>query len=347
MHSTVPTLREMILTPTKADSWSYDGGSVAELPDGRLLLGLTSCYGHSIDSPADIRGYISADGGSTWGPPFLLQANVGLLNVTSVSLLAVRSGELLMGFLVRHHASKDCRLYVRLSADAGHSWTEPVCATPEEGYYSVNNGRLVQTKSGRLLAPAAKCLEPNNHSLAECFYSDDVGRTWIHSNGLLDLPGPLGASQPGVVECADGSLLMYVCSEKGRIYTSRSLDGGELWSDLEPTDLVAPTSACTAAALPASGDILMLYNDRSAVPFIEYSGLFERCTPLSAAVSHDCGRTWEHRSLVENNDEIEYCYPNIAFIGTTTLLTYSVHRLGWPGAPCLKVRTVPTVAWTA
>lgn len=348
MENVVPSLHQEILGPISPENPRNGEGAIIELQDGRLLLGWTHFTGGREDhSAADIYGRISQDGGRTWGEPFMMQENVGARNVMSVGFLRLRSGDLLFGYAIKHHKSQDCRYYLRRSQDEGQSWSEPVLATPAEGYFVVNNDRLLQTASGRILVPTAEAVDENYHCLSGCFYSDDEGLTW-HRSAFIDLDGPVGLQEPGVIERGDGSLWMYMRTDHGAIYASHSEDDGTTWHSAEPTWLVAPISPASAKRLPGSDDILMIYNDRRGVPYSSdwHSG-FNWRTPLAAAVSHDGGHTWRHHQLVEADREKSYCYASIAFYDDNTLLTYYVGQAGGPDLLEMKLKIVPTAAWTA
>jgi hypothetical protein len=136
-------------------------------------------------------------------------------------------------------------------------------------------------------------------------------------------------------------------TDRGCIYASRSVDDGESWSIPEPTDLIAPVAPASARRLPGSDDILIVYNDRSGVPYSsDRTAKFHDRTPLVAAVSSDGGHTWHHHKLVESDRHKSYCYTSIAFHGEDTLLTYYVGVAGGPNLLDLKLAIVPTAAWT-
>ncbi|MHB0859493.1 MAG: sialidase family protein [Anaerolineae bacterium] len=344
----IETWHEEIIGPTSSDNPRNGEGAMVPLHGGRLLLAWSRFCGGHDHSAAEIWARQSADGGRTWEEPYLLQANIGGCNVMSVSLLRLAAGDLLFGYLVKNHASADCHLYVRRSIDEGLSWSEPVPATPEEGYFVVNNDRLVQTRTGRLLAPASKSVVGTHHSVAGCFISDDQGTTWQRPAPYMDLPDRIGLQEPGVVELADGSLWMYLRTNEGRVYTSRSTDGGASWTAPEVTSLVAPQAPASAKRLPGSDAILMIYNDRQGVPYSAEGGsIFQHRTPLAAAVSEDGGHTWSHRRLIEADMAHSYCYTSITFHRDETLLTYYVGCAGGPNLLDLKLKIVPTAAWTA
>ena len=345
----VETYHQEMICPTGPGNPRNGEASIIPLRDGCLLLGWSHFTGGRRDhAAADIWGRLSQDGGYTWGDPFTIQDNVGQCNVMSVSFLRLHSGKLLLGFLVKNHETSDCRYWVRCSEDEGHSWSDRVLSIPEEGYFVVNNDRLVQISDGRLLVPAAKAADEHHRGVTTCFASDDEGRTWQRLAEYMELPdNPVGLQEPGIVECADGSLWMYMRTNRGCIYASRSTDRGASWSGPQPTELVAPTAPASAKRLPGSDDILILYNDRRGVPFGgDHPSEFHWRTPLTSAVSHDNGRTWHHHQLVESDLSHSYCYTSITFHGDMTLLTYYVGQAGGWNLADLKLRIVPTVAWT-
>lgn len=346
MPSELPKRHQTLIAPTSASNPRNGEGAIVPLRGGRLLLAWTHFGGGQDHSGAEIWARRSADGGTTWDAPYLLQENIGTCNVMSVSFLRALSGELLFGFLVKNHPSEDCHYVVRHSRDEGTSWDAPILATPEEGYFVVNNDRLLRTRSGRILVPAAKRGETRYHST--CFASDDGGHTWARCAPYLDLPdGPVGLQEPGLVECADGSLWMYMRTDRGCIYASRSADDGENWSVPEPTSLIAPVAPASAARLPGSDQVLILYNDRRGVPYsLDRSAPFHHRTPLAAALSEDGGRTWRDCGLVESDLTRSYCYASIAFHDENTLLTYYVGVAGGPNLLDMKLSIIPTAVWT-
>jgi len=348
LTATVPALHQEIIAPTSPQNPRNGEGALVALLDERLLLAWGRFGGSHDHSPAEIYGRFSKDGGYTWGSPLLLQENLGRCNVMSVGFLRLRSGDLLFGFAVKNHRATDCRYYVRRSQDEAQTWSAPILATPEEGYFVVNNDRLVQTSSGRLLVPVAKSIDERYHCASSCFHSDDGGETWQRHADYIDIPGRAGLQEPGIVQCADGTLWMYMRTDKRRIYASRSSDDGESWSAPEPTELVAPRAPATAKRLLDSDDLLIVYvyNDRHSVRDIADDAIFHWRTPLTSALSSDGGRTWRHHKLVEADEAQSYCYTSIEFYKGTTLLTYYVGKPGGPNLVDLKLKIVPTTAWT-
>jgi len=361
MTEIVPTLFEEIICPTNPDNPRNGEGSIASLTDGRLLLAWTRFLGPDDHSAAEIWGRFSNDGGYTWGERFLMQDRVGKCNVMLANLRPLQSGDLLFGYCVKNDPFFDCQYYVRRSSDLGQTWEEPVLCTTEPGFYNMLNDTLLQMRSGRLVQPAAttRWREPKAgekpdpyhasvgnipYDVTTCYYSDDGGRTWHRSADYLTLPDYQQLTEAGAVEFADGSLWMWMRSRLGCIYASRSSDGGEHWSEPEPTELVAPNAPAVARRLPESDDLVILYNDRRGVPKDE--DRFQWRTPLTSAISSDHGHTWHSYKLVEVDESRSYCYATVAFHNDTTLLTYYVGKVGGHPLVDLKLKILPTADWT-
>lgn len=373
MSTIIPTIYESIVCPTGPGNPRNGEAAIVELSNGKLLLAYTR-FGEwlpgSVDAdaielklgsdhyPADIRACFSKDDGYTWSDPCVFQENVGAISVIGPAFLRLRSGTLLFAFEIKNDATDDTHAYVRSSIDEAHSWSEPVLATPEDGYVIANQGSrcMVQTNTGRVLMPASKAIDIDEdarayHMASTCFSSDDEGRTWKRNAEYMDLPDTLhGLQEPGIVVLSDGTLWMYMRTELGTIYSSYSTNDGDNWSTPAPTELIAPLSPATGIRIPCSTDLLMIYNDRSTEPHSpELSDAFQKRSPLSSAISSDGGRTWHHHKTIEPDETKSYTYTNINFHKGSTLLTYYVGPVEIGGAfvtsADLKLKIVPTVAW--
>ena len=310
-------------------------GDILVLGDGRLLLAYTEFYGGYADhSPARIMATTSTDDGETWSEPKTLQENVGGCNVMSASLLRLRSEGITLFYLVKSHPRMDCKVYMRRSDDEAETWSEPLRVIGDEGYYVLNNARVIQTSTGRVIVPVSTYQNPEtfSHWKSLIYYSDDECETW-HKGGEVKLPrevdSRVGLQEPGVIELRDGRLMMYMRTALGYVYQSHSEDWGETWSEPRSiTDLKAPTSPTTMARIPKTGDLIAVWNDKG---MFNLEGLgrtgaditdreFQRRTPLSIAISRDEGLTWRKTLNLETE---EVChYPSIDFKDDQILITY-------------------------
>jgi sialidase-1 len=341
-----------VVCPVSPDNPRNTEGSIVELRDGRLLLAYTRFYGGGEDEArADISARLSSDGGKTWSAPFVLQPNDGQQNVMSVSLLRLDNGELMLGYL-RKNSDADCRMVVRRSRDEGVTWGPEVSATEPPRYYVVNNDRIVQLRSGRLLVPAADHgdIARGGPAIAVCYLSDDRGATWRRGEGQVELPG-VGCQEPGVVELRDGRVLMIIRNSLGAIRQALSTDGGSTWGAPNSTGLTSPVAPSTIKRIPTTGDLLMIWNNDK-----------DRRVPLTTAVSRDDrlrasaasgedakpddGKTWEHVRDLEPTGS-SYAYTSVAFVGACGEAGEMAVLSYWTairGGLALKIRRVP-VAW--
>jgi sialidase-1 len=334
------------MCPHSAEYPRHSEGDIARLRDGRLLLAWTEFYGGFADNArAHIAARLSADGGRTWGEKFVLQPNIGRRNVMSVSLLRKRDGELLLFFL-KKDGPDDLSVWMRRAVREPDQWTSPVQITSLPGYHVMNNDRVIQLDSGRLLAPVA--LTPNiskqyRAQEALCYLSDDGGATWRPGRGRVGFDGS-AAMEPGVVELKDGRVLMIIRTTLGHVYESHSGDGGETWSEPRATPLVAPAAPASIARIPSTGDLLIVWLNN---PKGAKAGWKER-TPLAAAISRDEGRTWTNVRNIEDDPKASFGYCSITFVEGRVLLGYYVWRddagrRGFDGTS-LKVTSLP-VEW--
>jgi hypothetical protein len=324
-------------------------GAIVELRGGRLLLAYSRFTGGNRDeSTAHIACRTSDDRGRTWSEDRALQESVGDMNVMSVSLLRLSSGDILFGYAVKN-AWDDCRFYLRRSSDEMQSLGEPVCATPEKVYHVVNNDRLVQLGTGRLLVPAALHACPDGtratwspRAAATCYYSDDDGRSWNRIVGSSAIPDDVetgtGLQEPGVVELADGRVLLWARTDLGSQYQAVSEDGGETWSEPRPGPLISPRSPASIKRLPVTGDLLAVWNDHSGKH--PHPGGHKR-TPLCTAVSRNEGRTWEDSKVLEADPDGWYCYTSMSFVADAVLLGYCAGDSQVGGLNRLRITRVP------
>ncbi|MVZ62576.1 sialidase family protein [Sphingobacterium humi] len=299
-------------------------GSFVTLKDGKILFvysHYTSGNGGDHD-PAHLASRISADGGKTWTQQDArVLDNEGGMNVMSVSLLRLKNGEIAL-FYLRKNTVQDCIPYVRFSKDEAKTWSEPVkCISDKEGYFVLNNDRVIQLKSGRLLMAVA--LHKNTKTQFSgkghlySYYSDDNGRTW-RSSSEAEAPSEIVTQEPGVVELKNGDVMMFIRATSGKQFVSYSKDKGATWSYAKPYNLKSPLSPASIERIPSTGDLFAIWNNNDGSdPKIK-----DKRTPLTVAISKDDGKTWQKVKNIEIDPDGWYCYMGIHFNKKNVLLSY-------------------------
>ncbi len=335
----------LLLAPTEENPRNSEGDFIA-LKDGRVLFVYTHFSTGAGDyAQAHLAGRYSSDGGITWDEnDTVILPFPGGMNVMSVSLLRLQDGRIALLYLHKVHED-ECIPMLMFSADEAKTWSAPVqCITDPLGYYVVNNDRMVQLKSGRLLIPAARHLLKGETDFqrgkALCTISDDGGQTWHMSKTTLVAPDDIksGLQEPAVLELLDGRVLMLIRTSGGAQYRSFSEDQGETWSPVEKTALDSPVSPATVERFPDSDDLLLVWNDHTDVGEARRG----KRTPLRAAISKDDGKTWHVTQTLEDLASGWYCYIAMDFVGDHVLLGYCAgDRREGNGLETTKVTRIP------
>ena len=215
-------------------------------------------------------------------------------------------------------------LFYRTSADGGDTWSQDQLINHGHDKGAPFEDTLRRLASGRLLFPvrwllwggpqqrkSALCTvdgvetphEGHAHhpelEVAYCYFRDGDDGPWSRSQGdiigwHLDGWGNfLTIDEPALEQLPDGRLLLLARSLVGRLLRSFSDDDGLTWSIPEVTPLAADGAPCAMRRIPATGDVLCVWNQQSAN---EIRRGLRRCR-LSAAITRD-GLTWnQFRSL--------------------------------------------------
>ncbi len=266
-------------------------GSFITLKNGNILFIYTRYRGagHNDECTADLFGMISKDDGESFSEPFPVFSceSVGADNIMSVSLMRMENGDIGLFYLQKHNAEVSCLPYLARSADEGKTWRNHTKCVKNNGYYVLNNDRVIRLENGRLLMPLAKHPSgklPNGSPFfgegAVCILgSDDDGRTWNVFIENITLPftvwndhatGKSGACssamEPGLVQLKSGLIWCYIRTTVGRQYEIFSEDNGNTWSIPTPSRFTSPSSPLCAKKM-SDNKILAIWN-----PIPNYNG---------------------------------------------------------------------------
>lgn len=323
------SLRSVVLRlPPGNNNHQNSEGDFVTLKSGRILF----IYSYFTDelSPVDpvyhygyLAGRYSDDGGKTWSnDDFTVVENEAKIHLYGCSLLRLQNGSIAM-FYLKKNSLQDCIPMMRISTDEAKTWSSPTaCITDQEGYFILNNSRVIQLKNGRILMAVALHATPdggefNQKATLFSYYSDDNGITW-NCSGKVPNPSEVIAQEPGVVELKDGTIMMFIRTNGGFQYLSYSKDKGQTWSPIDASNLPSPLSPASIARIPSTGDLLLVWNNNDG----SNSQIKYKRTPLTVAVSKDEGKTWGYIADIEADPNGWYCYTAIHFTKHDVLLAY-------------------------
>jgi predicted neuraminidase len=178
------------------------------------------------------------------------------------------------------------------SVDDGRTWAE---ARPlPDGILGPIKDHPLELADGTIL-----CGSSTEHDGWRVHFeaTKDKGATWTATPPVNAGRSP-GLIQPALLRDGPGGIVALMRSDAGRIYESRSVDGGASWSPPGPTVFPNPNSGIDAVTL-RDGRHLLVYN-----PVTEGRGT------LAVALSED-GRTWARILTLEDEKDAEFSYPAI------------------------------------
>jgi len=125
---------------------------------------------------------------------------------------------------------------------------------------------------------------------------------------------------PHIIQLKDGTILMTIRNQLGRIYQAISTDQGSTWTHVDSTDIQTADSPIALRRVPETEDLLMIWNNSREIR-----------RPLSSAISKNEGEDWTHFKDIETSKEYSYSHPTITFKGNDTLLMYNQYdeKKGW------------------
>ncbi len=316
-------------------------GAFINLSDGRIMFIYSRFTGNSSndDAYANLARRYSTDFGVTWTDEetIITGKEEDSLNIMSVSLMRMKNNDIGLFYIIRKEGN-DIRHYLRRSADEGLTWSAPKLCIPPEGYYVVNNDRVVRLSDGKIIIPAAfhrnglsheKGVRFDSRGEVIFFISEDDGDTWREADGKCLLPlnnySSSGLQEPGLIELNNGVLWAWARTDMCYQYEMFSFDCGESWTAPQPSRFTSPCSPLSMKRIPGTSRLLAVwnpipeYNGREAVSTAAWTG---GRTPLVAAISEDDGRTWGKLNIIEDEPDHGYCYTAIHFKDNHVLLAY-------------------------
>lgn len=326
-------------------------GSFVTLKSGRILFDYSQFSGGAADfDRSEIAEIYSDDQGRTWSAPRVVVETGEYQNIMSVSLLRLASGRLARFHAVKKTRLRDCHVVMSTSSDEGQTWTPPQLIHDAPGYFVLNNDRVIQTRSGRILVPVAfhrlKGSGDNweswdSRGLTLWYYSDDEGTTWKESDNWWALPvaSRSGLQEPGVVELKEGKIYSWSRTDRGAQFQYWSTDDGKSFGPPERSPFVTPNSPLSIKRVPGTNLLLAVFNDHSGrVPVPKAAN---QRAPLVISFSSDEARSWGPPLVIESDLAGWFCYTAIHFTDDAVLLAYVAGNQQLGRLSRLRIRRIP------
>ena len=226
--------------------------------------------------------------------------------------------------------------------------------TKNEVYNSEAEGTYIMLKPPVFIREGKRALV-GAHSTAHLgcgvFYSDDDGMSWKRSQFVqapAHEPGGVhkgyrwnhGAVEPTVIEMNDGKIWMLARTAQDQHYESFSEDGGETWSEMQPSRFYGTITMPTMSRLN-DGRLLFIWNNTTPLPEKEgpdgrWEDVFTNRDVLHAAISEDDGKIWKgFRELYLNPNRNDFDYENADRSSSNDMSVQQTQSVELPGGKVL------------
>lgn len=326
-------------------------GAFLGMKDGSIIHAYTEYCGGDVHDhgTANIAYVRSTDAGESWNyEGVLLEKSEDAINIMSVSFLRLPSDEILIFYMKKFakNGFVNCLPYVRSSFDECKTWGEErCCVDPEEGYYILNNDRVLRLQSGRLLIAIAKHtpLRKLYGEMTHFIASDDNGKTWrdLGIEKRMPFENVHGFEEPGLYQHDDGKIWAYTRTDIGCQFLMESTDDGNTWSTPTPSTFFTSARSPMLAKKVCGKYTVAVFNPISLYTSRNLGGIRGRA-PYVMAVSTDDAAKKDARSFsrlffLEDDMDNDYCYPAIYDGGDYFLVAYYHSNGRQRPLNCLKI----------
>lgn len=136
------------------------------------------------------------------------------------------------------------RGYLLISSDHGHSWSEPFPLP--EGILGPTRNPPLELGKGWILCPSSREDRGTGRAVFE-YLNQQSGEAFIREAPVTG-PADLKIIQPLLIPANDGEFFALCRSNKGRLFLSKSCQGGFEWRELEASQIPNPDSAIAGLA---------------------------------------------------------------------------------------------------
>ena len=252
-------------------------------------------FGGTAEGAPDVGIWLSRREGAGWTPPVEVARGVPAGDVREPCwnpvLFNPSGGPLLLFYKIGPSPSRWRGMMTR-SDDGGRTWAGP--RPLPDGILGPVKNHPLELANGTILCGSSA---EDGGWRVHFETTRDKGATWARTPPINDGKA-VGLIQPALMRRIEGTLIALMRSDAGRIYESRSTDGGATWSPPEPTAFPNPNSGIDAVTL-RDGLHVLVYN-----PLTEGRGI------LAVALSAD-GEKWDRVLTLEEEKGAEFSYPAV------------------------------------
>lgn len=273
--------------------------TLVDLGNGKIMA---AWFGGKHEGSKDVVIWSAIKNGTNWSQPVEI-AN-GIQNDTSrfacwnPVLFKAKNGTLFLHYKVGINPRTWWAEY-KTSVNNGKSWSKAK-KLPDDFLGPIKN-KPIQLANGTILYPSSTESQDEKTWHIHIEKSDANGQNWRKIEVNCDT---FGVIQPSILIYPQGKLQLLCRSRQNVIVESWSVDYGETWSKLKPTQLPNPNSGSDAVTLK-DGLQLLVYN-----PLTAGKNWWEGRSVLKLAISAD-GENWKDIYTLENHLKGEYSYPAI------------------------------------
>lgn len=286
--------RDFVADP--APTPASHAGTLVDTPHGLVA----AWFGGKQERDPSVGIWLARREATGWTPPREVatgvQADGSRLPTWNPVLFRARTGSLMLFYKVgpdpQHWWGR-----VMTSRDDGAHWSAARALPP--GILGPIKDKPVQLPDGAIVSPSST--EQGDWRI-HMERSDDEGRTWQRQPDVAS--AGIDAIQPSLMVHGDGTLQAIGRTRQGRLFDTRSRDGGRHWAPLRLLDVDNPNSGIDAVAL-ADGRFLLVYN-----PALPGKDWWDGRGTLAVALSAD-GEHWTRVLTLEDHPGKEYSYPAI------------------------------------
>ena len=335
-------------------------GAFYTFPNGRIIFIYSKYKGtsHGDNASCDLYMLESLDNGETFtdARTVFTCEELGAQNIMSVSLLGLSDGRVGL-FFIKKMSSLEYTIMLSKSED-GTVWTEPKRILSEDGYYILNNDRVIRLRDGRIVMPYSY-MRPeevltkdgkkliNNPGLIYIYGSDDEENFYRISTayGITGNPGR-GCLEPLLIQHTDGTVECYTRTTLGYQYKMTALDDTlNNWTPLDKSIFKSQDAPLCMKYL--RDDVLFAVwcsQPENADPQI-YGGERNssgRCYYVYS-ISRDGGKTYSEPRVLEHDETRGFCYCAIEPTRDGSVLLAYCSGGGGEEAHCLARTTIRKV----